>query len=379
MEKELKYILIIALGLSLFNSVGADPIRDYDDGSDNRPLRALDFADGLFGFSGRFRAIFDNCDYSSVRLPKPDERTFFQSDMVVFFDIRPSDKISIRIGPKLIYEFGNETGTGSTLGEIYGSGPVARLRLRADYVNGGHHLSFGHIRDTQTPLTFELESVDDDLAAFRWRYDADYINSRIFVARLSVVNEAQYETFLGVARFGLSPFKDSAAHYNVNLSSIHQGGFDTGGIGGYPPVGERKREVLVAGGDIYQPIAWGTYIAGEGAYSISRSDVNATLKDNAFWGELGWRKSWLDIGSRFYRVGRYFETPYGVDLLRNEEGIIVASDFYAAAFKAEAVIALTNFARLYIAFEQGWKWRFDDFTEIDFEYNIEKIQFDLDL
>jgi hypothetical protein len=360
-------------------AVGADPIRDFDNGSDNRPLRALDFADGLFGFSGRFRTIFDNSDYSSVRLPKPDERTFFQSDMVVFFDIRPSDKISVRIGPKFIYEFGNEDGTGSALGEIYGDGPVARLRLRADYVNGGHHLSFGHIRDTQTPLTFELESVDDDLAAFRWRYDSDYINSRIFVSRLSVVGENQYETFLGAAQFGLTPWPGYTARYNVNLSSIHQGGFDTGGIGGYPPVGERKREVLIVGGDVYQPIAWGAYLAAEGAYSVSRSDVNATLKDNAFWGELGWRNSWLDIGSRFYRVGRYFETPYGVDLLRNEEGIIVVSDFYAAAFKAEAVIAFTDYARLYINFEQGLKWRFDDFSEIDFEYNIEKIQFDLDL
>ncbi|MCP4231058.1 MAG: hypothetical protein GY771_13045 [bacterium] len=375
----MNYVLIIPLFLSLAFSAGADPIRDYGNEPENHPLHELEFGDGMFGFSGRFRTIFDNSDYSSVRLPKPDERTFFQSDMVIFFDIRPSEKISIRIGPKLIYEFGNEDGTGSALGEIYGSGPVARLRLRADYISGGHHLSFGHIRDTQTPLTFELESVDDDLAAFRWRYTADNLNSRIFVSRLSVVGDEQYETFLGAVRFGLTPFKDTGARYGVNLSSIHQGGFDTGGIGGYPPVGERKREVLVVGGDVRQPIIWGTYIAGEGAYSISRSDVNVTLKDNAFWGELGWRNAWLDVGSRFYRVGRYFETPYGVDLLRNDEGIVIVSDFYAASMKAEAVIAFSDYARLYISFEQGWKWRFDDFSETDFEYNIEKVQFDLDL
>lgn len=375
----MKIITFYALTLIAINAAGADPIRDYDDIPAERPLKDIEFADGLFGFSGRFRTIFDNTDYSSVRLAKPDECTFFQSDLIVFFDIRPSDNLNVRIGPKVIYEFGNEDGSGSTLRDTLGEGPVARFRIRADYDNGNHNLSFGHIRDTQTPLTFEMESVDDDLAAIRWRYEGEKLNSRIFLSRLSLAAASQYETFLGAVRLGFNPWGGTAGCYNLNLATIHQGGFDTGDSGAYPPVGERKKEVLIVGGEIRQPLFVGLYVNGEGAYSVSRSDVNITVKDGAFWGETGWANNWLDVSGRFYRVGRYFSTPFGVDLLRNDENIGALSDFYAASCNASAYVAFSDYARLYITFEQGWKWLYDDFEEMDFDYNIEKVRFDLDL
>jgi hypothetical protein len=346
--------------------------------ADGRPLDSITYFDGLLGFSGCFRGIFDNAEYSSVRLAKPDQRTYFQTNFAFFFDINPSDDIIIQIGPKLVYEFGNENPSGS-LDYISGSGPSAYLRARGIYENGGHHLTFGHFRDTQTPLTIEWEEVDDELAGVRWRWERGWYSHRVFLARTSTVAEGQYETFAGSGRVALTPGDDPYRHYAANLATTHQGGFDTGGLDTQPPVGERKREVIVGSFSFDQPIYGGTYAAGEAAYSVGKSDVNDTVKDSGLWGEFGFRRAWFCGGFRIYRIGKHFQTPWGVDFLRNDEGIAYLADFVAISGKISFQFRLNNFTGLLFSAEFGQKWHRANFTVKDYDFSNQLITFQVDL
>jgi hypothetical protein len=356
----------------------ASPLADSDSGEVGRPLEGIAYFDGLLGFSGQFRGIFDNAEYSSVRLAKPDERTYFQTDFILYFDIRPNDDILIQIGPKLLYEFGNEESSGS-LDYVRGSGPSASLRVRGIYDKGGHNLTFGHFRDTQTPLTMEWEEVDDELAGARWRWEHGWYYHRIFLARTSTVADGQYETFAGAARAVFAPGDDPCRHCAANLATTHQGGFDTGGIEGQPPVGERKREVIVGSFSFDQPIYWGTYAAGEAAYSIGKSDVNDTVKDSGFWGEVGFRRAWFHGAFRMYRIGKYFQTPWGVDFLRNDEGITYVADFIALSGKASLNFGLNSFTNLLFSVEFGQKWHRANFADKDYDFSNQLITFQVNL
>jgi hypothetical protein len=352
----------------------ASPFASSDSGGGGCPFEDITYFNGLLGFSGQFRGIFDNAEYSPVRLAKPDQRTYFQTDFILYFDIRPNDDILIQIGPKLLYEFGNEESSGS-LDYVRGSGPSAYLRVRAIYEKGGHHLSFGHFRDTQTPLTMEWEEVDDELAGVRWRWERGWYGHRFFLARTSTVADGQYETFASGGRAVFAPGDDLYRHYAANLATTHQGGFDTGGIEGQPPVGERKREVIVGSFSFDQPIYWGIYTAGEAAYSIGKSDVNDTVKDVGLWGEAGFRRAWFHGGFRIYRIGKHFQTPWGVDFLRNDEGIAYLADFVAVSGKASFHFELNDFTDLLFSTEFGQKWHRADFADKDYDFSNQLITF----
>jgi hypothetical protein len=365
-------LILLLLGTMLSSAA------DSDSGIAERPLDGIQYFDGILGFSARFRGIFDNAEYSSVRLAKPDERTYFQTDFTFFFDIRPNDNILIQIGPKLLYEFGNEESSGS-LDYVRGSGPSAYLRVRGIYTEGGHQFTFGHFRDTQTPLTFEWEEVDDELAGIRWSWKRGWYGHRFFLARTSTVADGQYETFAGGARVVFSPGDDPYRYYAANLATTHQGGFDTGGLEAQPPVGERKREVITGSFSFDQPVYGGSYTAGEAAYSIGKSDINDTVKDVGFWGEAGFRRAWFRGGFRVYRIGKHFQTPWGVDFLRNDEGIAYLDDFTAVSGKVSFRFDLNNFTNLLFSAEFGRKWHHADFTNKDYDFSNQLIAFQVNL
>ena len=356
----------------------ASPVTGSDSGGSGRPLEDITYFDGLLGFSGQFRGIFDNTEYSPVRLPKPDQRTYFQTDFILYLDIRPNDDILIQIGPKFVYEFGNEELSGS-LDYVRGSGPSAYLRVRGIYEKGGHTLTFGHFRDTLTPLTMEWEEVDDELAGVRWRWERGWYGHRFFLARTSTVADGQYETFVGGGRAVFAPGDDPYRYFAANLATTHQGGFDTGGMEGQPPVGERKREVIVGSFSFDEPIYLGIYTAGEAAYSIGKSDVNDTVKDSGLWGEVGFRRAWFQGGFRIYRIGKYFQTPWGVDFLRNDEDIIYLDDFIAMSGKVSFNFGLNDFTNLLFSTEFGQKWHRANFADKDYDFSSQLIILQVDL
>ena len=243
---------------------------------------------GLLGFSGQFRTVFDNTEYSTVPLPKPDEVTYFFSDLTLYADFHLIPGVIVSLGGKASYPFGSDApGAG---------GPQTYLRIRGTYDGKHQHWTFGHFRDTITPLTFYMRDYDDDLAGMRCRLVFGPSDSRLFLARMLTVGTGRYEIFAYGGRSSLTPWKVTTL--GVNLGGTHQGGFDAG-IGS-PPTAGRKREVTIGSLDLRQDIVGGIYAAGESAISISRSDlVDGAARDNAFWAGLGWKRGPVDFVGRF--------------------------------------------------------------------------------
>jgi hypothetical protein len=298
-----------------------------------RPLEDVRWWNGVLGLSGEFRTVFDNTEYSAVRLPKPDERTYFFSDLTLFANFYVAEGVLVQVGGKAAYEFGDDVPGGP--------GPEAFLRLRGTFDSEHHHWTFGHFRD---------------------------------LARTSTVAEERYETFAGGGRLALQPWE--ATVLGVNLGGIHEGGFDAGQ--GSPPPGGRKREVGVGSLDFEQRLPAGFYAAGEAAVSVDRGDrEDGSLRDNAFWLGFGWRRGPWELGARAYRVGWAFATPWGVRFLRNEEGALLLNDFYAGTARAAATFELFETAVLTLSLEGGLKYKETNLDETDYNFNVELIKFEV--
>jgi len=333
-----------------------------------RPLEGVSYWNGVLGASGEFRTVFDNTEYSTVRLPKPDERTYFFSDLTLYVDLHVAEGLLVQAGGKVRYDFGDDAPGGP--------GPLARLRLRGTLDTEHHHWTFGHFRDSISPLTFVQRDYDDELAGMRYRLTWGPSDSRLFLARTSTVGVERYETFAGGGRVSLRLW--DVTELAANLGAIHEGGFDAG-VGSAPP-GGRKREAGVGSLECEQAVRWGFYAAGEAAVSVDRGDrEERSLRDNALWLGAGWRRGPFEVGGRFYRVGWAFATPWGVRFLRNEGRAIIISDFYAWTARAAATVDLFEIAKLTLGFEGGVKYRKESFDERDYNFNIELIKFEVDL
>jgi hypothetical protein len=331
-----------------------------------RPLEDVRWWNGVLGLSGEFRTVFDNTEYSAVRLPKPDERTYFFSDLTLFANFYVAEGVLVQVGGKAAYEFGDDVPGGP--------GPEAFLRLRGTFDSEHHHWTFGHFRENVSPLTFEQRDYDDDLAGMRYRLTWGIADGRLFLARTSTVAEERYETFAGGGRLALQPWE--ATVLGVNLGGIHEGGFDAGQ--GSPPPGGRKREVGVGSLDFEQRLPAGFYAAGEAAVSVDRGDrEDGSLRDNAFWLGFGWRRGPWELGARAYRVGWAFATPWGVRFLRNEEGALLLNDFYAGTARAAATFELFETAVLTLSLEGGLKYKETNLDETDYNFNVELIKFEV--
>lgn len=319
---------------------------------------------GRVGLFGDFSSVFDNTEYSSVRLPKPDERTYFFSDFVGGCDLRPRPGITVKIGGRVVYEFGDDVAGGP--------GPRAQARLRGDFDTTRHHWTFGHFRDEASPATFVMRDYDDDLAGVRYRLTAGAVQGRLFLTRVSTVGEERYETFAYGGRGEWRPGR--LTELGVNLGGIHEGGFDAGV--GSPPTNERKREVSVGSFYFRQDIWRGIYAAGEAVVSMSRSDrFDGTVRDNAYWGGFGYRRGPLHAWGRFWMAGWAFETPWGERWLRNEEGIAILDDYYAWTAGAAVAFDVGGVSRLTLGGEGGVKYLTRDLQHQDFNFNIQLIRF----
>jgi hypothetical protein len=335
-------------------------------GAHARPLEGVSYWNGVLGASGEFRTVFDNTEYSHVRLPKLDERTYFFSDLTLYADFRVAEGIMVQAGGKVRYDFGDDAGDGP--------GPQAYLRLRGTIDTERHHWTFGHFREYVSPLTFVQRDYDDELAGMRYRLTWGPSDSRLFLARTSTAGEERYETFAGGGRMSLRPWEKTVL--GANLGGIHEGGFDAGG--GSPPPGGRTRESGVGSLDFEQGIPWGFFGAGEAALSVDRGDREGkALRDNAFWLGGGWRRGPFELSGRLYRVGWAFATPWGVRFLRNEEGSIILSDFYAWTARGAASFNLFDTGTLTLALEGGVKYKEENFAEQDYNFNIELIRFEV--
>lgn len=331
-----------------------------------RSLEDVRWWNGILGVSGEFRTVFDNTEYSTLRLPKPDERTYFFSDLTLYADFHVAEGVLVQVGGKADYEFGDDA-PGAP-------GPAAYLRFRGTFDTERHHWTFGHFREYVSPLTFTQRDYDDDLAGMRYRLTWGPGDSRIFLARTSTVGEERYETFAGGGRLSLRPWE--VTEVGANLGGIHEGGFDTGG--GSPPPGGRKREAGVGSLDFRQDILWGVFAAGEVAVSVDRSDrEEKALRDNAYWFGVGWRRGPFEVAGRVFRVGWAFATPWGERFLRNEEGSIIVSDYYAWTARAAATFELFDSAFLTLGFEGGVKYKEENFDERDYGFDIELVKFDV--
>ncbi len=331
-----------------------------------RPLEAVNYWNGVLGASGEFRTVFDNTEYSTVRLPKLDERTYFFSDLTLYADFHVAEGVLVQAGGQVRYDFGDDVADGP--------GPRAYLRLRGTLDTEHHHWTFGHFRDSTSPLTFEQRDYDDELAGMRYRLTWGPSDNRFFLARTSTVGEERYETFAGGGRLSLRPWEKTVL--GANLGGIHQGGFDA--ERGSSPPGGRKREAGVGSLDFEQGIIWGLFASGEAALSMDRGDrEEGSLRDNAFWAGGGWRRGPFEVSGRFYRVGWAFATPWGVRFLRNEEGSIILSDFYAWTARGAASFDVFETARLTLALEAGVKYKEENFAEQDYNFNIELIKFEV--
>lgn len=334
-------------------------------GAGARPLEGVNYWNGVLGASGEFRTVFDNTEYSAVRLPKLDERTYFFSDLALYADFRVADGVLVQAGGKVRYDFGDDAG---------GPGPRAYLRLRGTLDTEHHHWTFGHFRESISPLTFEQRDYDDELAGMRYRLTWGPGDGCLFLARTSTVGEERYEAFAGGGRLSLRPWE--ITEVGANLGGIHEGGFDAGE--GSPPPGGRKREAGVGSLDFEQKVLWGLYGSGEAALSVDRADrEEKALRDNAFWLGVGWRRGPFDVGGRFYRVGWAFATPWGVRFLRNEEGSIILSDFYAWTARGAASFRVVEAATLTLAFEGGVKYKENNFAHQDYNFTVELIKFEV--
>ena len=331
-----------------------------------RPLENVHYWNGVLGASGEFRTVFDNTEYSSVRIPKADEATYFFSDLTIYADFHVLEGLTVSLGAKGAYDFGADADGAP--------GPRAYLRLRGTYDGQYQHWTFGHFRDDVTPLTFTMRDYDDDLAGIRARVSVGKFDARLFLARTSTVGEGRFESFAVGGRAALAPWKITTL--GANLGGLHQGGFDSGV--GSPPEGGRKREVFTGSIDLRQDIVAGFYIAGEGAESMARSDTfDGSRRDSAWWAGLGWQQWGISSYGRFYDLGWAFEAPWGERWLRNDENLVVLHDYYgwragvAYTYKVGDLGALTG------GVDAGVKHRAKDFNDQDYSYNIELVKFEV--
>jgi hypothetical protein len=335
-------------------------------GAGARPLENVRWWGGVLGLAGEFRTVFDNTEYSTLRLSKPDERTYFFSDLTLYADFHVAEGILVQAGGKAAYDFGADA-PGAP-------GPAAYLRLRGTLDTDLHHWTFGHFREDVSPLTFTQRDYDDELAGMRYRLTWGRADGRLFLARTSTVGEERYETFAGGGRVAVRPWE--IPEVGANLGGVHEGGFDAGE--GSAPAGGRKREAGVGSLDFSQEIWKGIFAAGEAAVSIDRGDrEEKALRDNAYWLGLGWRRGPFEAGGRVYRVGWAFAAPLGERFLRNEEGAMVISDYYAWTARGAATFKLFDSAYLTLAFEAGVKYKEENFAEEDYNSNLELIKFDV--
>jgi len=325
----------------------------------------VSYWNGLLGVSGEFRTVFDNTEYSSVPLPKPDEATYFFSDLTLYADFHLAESLVVSVGGKAKYDFGSDVDGGP--------GPRAYLRLRGTFETPHHHWLFGNFRDSITPLTFIMRDYDNELAGMRYRLTLGPTDTRLFLSRASTVGTDRYEIFAYGGRASYQPWKVTTL--GANLGGTHQGGFDAGH--GSPPPGGRKREVAVGSLDLGQDIRWGFYVAGEAAVSISRSDTfEGQLRDNAYWAGLGWRKGPVEVGGRFYRVGWAFETPWGERFLRNDEGLMILDDFYAWEGFGAVGLNVWDVGRLTLGGTVGMKYKALKLGDQDYNFNIQLVKFE---
>ena len=331
----------------------------------SRPLANVSCWNGLLGVEGEFRTVFDNTEYSTVRLPKTDELTYFFSDLTLYGVFHVAPGATVQLGGKAAYNFGDDAAGAP--------GPRAYLRLRGTYDGKYQHWLAGHFRDSVTPLTFEMRDYDDDLAGLWSRVTLGPTDSRLFLARTSTVGNNRYETFATGGRAAYTPWRVTTV--GANLGGIHQGGFDAGTWS--PPEGVRKREAFVGSLDLRQDIRWGLYAAGESAISVSRGDgIEGTARDSAFWAGVGWSRGPVELYGRFYNVGWAFETPWGERWLRNDEGAVILRDFYGWTAAAYLRWPLAEFITLTLGGEGGVKYKTAAFDGVDYYYNIELIKFE---
>jgi hypothetical protein len=272
----------------------------------------------------------------------------------------------VQAGGKASYPFGDDA-EGAP-------GPKAYLRLRGTVDTEHHHWTFGHFRESVSPLTFTRRDYDDELAGIRYRLTAGPAESKLFLARTSTVGEERFETFVGGGRVSYKPWE--VTEVGANLGGVHEGGFDSGS--GSPPPDGRKLEAGVGSLDFRQDIRWGLFAAGEAALSIDRGDrEEEAQRDSAFWAGLGWKRGPFELSGRFYRVGWAFATPYGERFLRNEEGTIILSDYYAWTARGVAAFGFFDAGTLTLGFEGGVKYKEESFSEQDYSFNIQLVKLEI--
>lgn len=353
----------LGLSLSLVLARAAVAAADVARG-DVRPLKDVRFFGGVAGLTADFRTVFDNTEYSVVRLPKPDERTYFFSDLTAYLNFYPVAGLITAIGGKVTYDFGADApGAG---------GPKAYARFKATWDTEHHHWTFGHFREGVTPLTFVMRDYDDDLAGLRYRFNYGVNDTRLFLARTSTVGEERPEVFGFGGRTAFVLWEKTTLAGNI--AGIHEGGFDAG-IGS-PPPGRRNRRVELGTITAEQLLPWGFFLTGEAAVSLNHVDA-AAMRDNAYWVGAGWRRvPYAEVAARVYRVGWAFETPWGERFLRNEERRLILDDFVACGGYASLTVPIGEVARATFAFDGGVKFLTTTPDEQDFNFVIQLIKFE---